>query len=156
MNRGKAGSFKIHEKERNKTIRLRVRQCAQYVRRVCKGTRLMVWYMADLFHLHRYTGMEGIALLPTREDESSSTLTEATWDIVGYELFFSSFSLSSFFFDASSAFTLPPLIYFIIFLTIKFFFFFFFFLEIKVKCFNCSKLRWNSLYLLRKIKRTFD
>lgn len=82
--------------------------------------------------------MEGIALLPTREDESSSTLTEATWDIVGYELFFSSFSLSSFFFDASSAFTLPPLIYFIIFLTIKFFFFFFFFLEIKVKCFNCS------------------
>lgn len=38
--------------------------------------------------------MEGIALLPTREDESSSTLTEATWNIVGYELFFSSFSPS--------------------------------------------------------------
>lgn len=107
------------------------------------------------------TGMEGIALLPTREDESSSTLTEATWNIVGYELFFSSFSpsrlLSSLlcFLTPRVYLVLSSLIYFIIFLIIKFFFFF---LEIKEKCFNYSWWKtYSNIFIFvkkRKIKRS--
>lgn len=107
------------------------------------------------------TGMEGIALLPTREDKSSSTLTEATWNIVGYELFFSSFSpsrlLSSLlcFLTPRVYLVLSSLIYFIIFLIIKFFFFF---LEIKEKCFNYSRWKtYSNIFIFvkkRKIKRS--
>lgn len=110
--------------------------------------------------------MEGIALLPTREDESSSTLTEATWNIVGYELFFSSFSPSRLLSSLLCFLTprprlpcslVPHLFYYLSYnqIIIKFFFFF---LEIKEKCFNYSRWKtYSNIFIFvnkRKIKRS--